>query len=95
LGNICDKLAHAFRVLIGVGGRMLVFALFFALSILLPTSPTIAADGDMVWSFSEGNDASNRGRITARLGYGVPEQIMPWLMACAKHAVGPAMQLPA
>lgn len=27
----------------------------------------------MVWSFSEGNDAGNRGRMTARLRYGVPE----------------------
>ncbi len=47
-------------------------ALFAALSIILQTPHAFAAS-DMVWSFSEGNDASNRGRMTARLGYGVPE----------------------
>ena len=48
-------------------------ALITVLSFLFPSSPSLAAENGMVWSFSEGNDASNRGRMTARLGYGVPE----------------------
>ncbi len=39
---------------------------------LLFIPPAYAADG-MVWSFSEGNDPGNKGRMTARLAYGAPE----------------------
>lgn len=35
--------------------------------------PDPATAADMTWQFSEGNDAANRGRMTACLGYGVPE----------------------
>jgi hypothetical protein len=39
---------------------------------LLSTS-AIAASDDMKWQFSEANDPDNKGRMTARLIYGVPE----------------------
>ena len=39
---------------------------------LLSTS-AIAADDGMKWQFSEANDPDNKGRMTARLIYGVPE----------------------
>ena len=58
----------AFRIL----GFLLFAALVSAQSLFFTTSPT-RADSHLVWSFSEGNDASNRGRMTARLRYGVPE----------------------
>jgi VHL beta domain len=45
-------------------------AFIFASSTLL--FPVVAQDG-MQWSFSEFNDPDNKGRMTARLGYGVPE----------------------
>ncbi len=48
------------------------FTLLLALSLLLPTSQVLAA-GDKVWVFSEGNDVNNRGRMTARLAYRVPQ----------------------
>lgn len=52
-----------------------VFIAAFALSFLFSNtiSPALAQDSEFTWSFSEDNDASNRGRMTARLGYGVPE----------------------
>jgi hypothetical protein len=39
---------------------------------LLSTS-AFAADDGMTWQFSEANDPDNKGRMTARLIYGVPE----------------------
>ncbi|MEC9368957.1 MAG: peptidoglycan-binding protein [Pseudomonadota bacterium] len=42
--------------------------LFVILAALLPASAA-----DMAWQFSEGNDPDNKGRMTARLTYGVPE----------------------
>ncbi len=37
------------------------------------TTPALAQDGDMTWQFSEANDPDNKGAMTARLVYGVPE----------------------
>jgi len=39
---------------------------------LLSTS-AVAADDGMKWQFSEANDPDNKGRMTARLIYGIPE----------------------
>jgi len=39
----------------------------------LPLAPCAAAESGMEWQFSESNDADNKGRMTARLIYGVPE----------------------
>lgn len=47
-------------------------ALLFTLSPLIPPQIAHAADG-MSWQFNEGNDPDNKGRMTARLTYGVPE----------------------
>lgn len=36
-------------------------------------APSAVADDKMQWSFSEANDPENKGAMTARLSYGVPE----------------------
>ncbi|HUU67550.1 MAG TPA: hypothetical protein VMW57_09785 [Methyloceanibacter sp.] len=36
-------------------------------------TPALAQDGDMSWQFYESNDPDNKGAMTARLIYGVPE----------------------
>ena len=52
--------------------RVQFAAALLLLPFLLITPPGLAAQ-DMVWSFNEGNDAGNSGRMTAYLAYGVPE----------------------
>ena len=49
-------------------------AAFLTVSIaLLAFAAPASADDDMQWSFSEANEPENKGRLTARLSYGVPE----------------------
>lgn len=54
--------------------RSLAFiAAVFCVVLLQASLSTHTSAADFEWSFSEGNDAANRGRVTARLGYSVPE----------------------
>jgi hypothetical protein len=55
-----------FRVAVGL------LALGCVLAFPLASPGILAAEG-MEWSFTEVNDPDNKGRLTARLGYGVPE----------------------
>lgn len=50
----------------------LIAAIFAIFLIQFQISPKASA-ADFEWSFSEDNDTENRGQLTARLGYSVPE----------------------
>ena len=53
--------------------RLLAVAMTASSALLLPSSATLAANDGMEWQFSEFNDPDNKGRLTARLTFGVPE----------------------
>lgn len=53
-------------------GLILYFAVFVVASSLAVPRPAAADDG-MKWQFYESNDPDNKGAMTARLVYGVPE----------------------
>jgi hypothetical protein len=53
--------------------RTAVFSLALVAVTSLPLSSVAAAADRMEWSFTEFNDPDNKGRLTARLSYGVPE----------------------
>ncbi|MGH6748517.1 MAG: hypothetical protein ACRECI_04255 [Methyloceanibacter sp.] len=55
------------------GRNPLLLVLLIGLSSTGTLSLRAAADDSMEWQFSETNDPSNQGRMTARLIYGVPE----------------------
>jgi hypothetical protein len=48
-------------------------AALFAIVLACQAKPATAQDGDMQWQFFESNDPDNKGAMTARLVYGVPE----------------------
>ena len=50
----------------------LIAAIFAIFLIQFQISPKASA-ADFEWSFSEDNDTENRGQLTARFGYSVPE----------------------
>jgi len=52
---------------------MLVLAFAVGLAVSLLPAAAFAAEDGMEWQFSELNDPENKGRMTARLIYGVPE----------------------
>lgn len=52
--------------------QCVILALAASLTLLAVVPGALAADG-MEWSFSESNDPDNKGALTARLSYGVPE----------------------
>ena len=55
-------------------GLVLGLAAILATQLLpLLSNSAIAADDGMKWQFNEANDPDNKGRMTARLIYGVPE----------------------
>ncbi len=60
-----------FRVA-AVSGWIAAVAVAVMASVSGPT-PVFAQDGDMSWQFSEFNDPENKGALTSRLVYGVPE----------------------
>lgn len=59
-------ISHARRISLVLGAGIVC-------ALLIPTASTFAADDGMAWQFSEGNDPDNKGRMAARLSYGVPE----------------------
>ena len=57
-----------------IHGLVLGLAAILATQMLpLLSNSAIAADDGMKWQFNEANDPDNKGRMTARLIYGVPE----------------------
>ncbi len=57
-----------------IHGLVLGLAAILATQMLpLLSSSAVAADDGMKWQFNEANDPDNKGRMTARLIYGVPE----------------------
>jgi len=48
-------------------------AALLAVTLTCQAKPAAAQDGDMQWQFYESNDPDNKGAMTARLVYGVPE----------------------
>jgi hypothetical protein len=57
-----------------IHGLVLGLAAILATEMLpLLSNSAIAADDGMKWQFNEANDPDNKGRMTARLIYGVPE----------------------
>ena len=53
--------------------HLVFLTLSFALMVPFLAPSTVAANEDMVWQFSEFNDPDNKGRMTARLTFGIPE----------------------
>lgn len=56
-------------------GVFVFFAAFLSVLTTLFLLPTTSASAEdkLTWQFSEGNDPGNKGRMTARLSYAVPE----------------------
>jgi len=53
--------------------HLVIFGLSIALNLPFLAPSAVAADENMEWQFSEFNDPDNKGRMTARLTFGVPE----------------------
>ncbi len=56
----------------GMGVAKLIAALALIMTVAA-IAPVFAQDGDMSWQFTEFNDPENKGALTSRLVYGVPE----------------------